>query len=322
MKQRRIKFSVQQVTAICDGFVALGDEVFRYADQLLSADFRAFIPRWKFTESFCADQQECELHRQCAVERAKYLVGKPWPPLHLGWTSAERALLYASPLFERLRIERDKENDIPVNELSTKYPLGESSWRREIDPCRRRQLMAESREPLIYRERWSALLEEEARAFDLDVAEQGTDVPRAYDFDKEGRYALFVAVMERDAAPLGFYYDSGKSRSHYPIFSKSISKEWDLCWSIEKAEAFHGNQFEGQFTPSLQVRRHSRAGELGNFGPGEFLHIRYADVVPGFFNAYRTFHRLAQLETVIKAHLCLYHLMAPIIEGTLKGVLG
>lgn len=91
--------------------------------------------------------------------------------------------------------------------------------------------------------------------------------------------------------------------------------------SARRGGASLGNQFEGQFTPSLQVRRRSRAGELGNFGPGEFLHIRYADVVPGFFDAYRTFHRLAQLETMIKAHLCLYRLMAPIIEGTLKGVL-
>jgi hypothetical protein len=326
MSQRRIKshpkLSVEEVRAICGGLLALGDETFRYADQLASAGFRAFAPRWKFTESFCAAQEELELHRRCVIERARSLVGRPWPPLYVRWTAAERALLYASPLLERLRIERDKENGVPQNELSNRYPLGEASWRREIDPCHRRQLMADVGEPLAYKERWNAVLDEEVRALEREVAQQATGISRAHTFDRNGRYALFAAIMERDATPFGFCYDRGKSRPNYPVFSKSVSKDWDICWVIEEADMFYWNPLEGRFMPFLEVRGRIRKGRIDNLEPGECLHIRYAGVVPGFFNAYRTFHTLDQLETMIKAHLCLYHLMAPIIEGALKRVLG
>ncbi len=54
---------------------------------------------------------------------------------------------------------------------------------------------------------------------------------------------------------------------------------------------------------------------------GEFLHIRYAGVVPGFSNGYWKFFSLDELETAIKAHLYLYSMMAPIIEGGIMRVL-
>jgi hypothetical protein len=54
---------------------------------------------------------------------------------------------------------------------------------------------------------------------------------------------------------------------------------------------------------------------------GEFLHIRYAVVVPGFLSGYWTFFSLDDLETAIRAHLYLYSLMAPIIEGGITKVL-
>lgn len=326
MSQQRVKshpkLSVEEVRAVCGGFLPLSDEIFRYADRLASAGFRAFIPRWKFTESFCATQGERELHRRCIIERARYLVGWPWPPLHLRWTAAERALLYTSPFFEQLRSERDKANAVPENQFDSRYPAGEGSWRREVDPCRRTQLMAEVSDQSAYKERWNAVLDEEARALKQEVVQHATGISRAYTFDKNGRYALFSAIMERDATPLGFCYDRSKSRPNYPVFSKSVSKDWDVCWAIEEANMFYWNPFEGRFMPFLEVRGRIREGRIGNAEPGEFLHIRYAGIVPGFFNAYRAFHTLDQLETMIKAHLRLYHLMEPIIEGALKRVLG
>jgi len=45
-------------------------------------------------------------------------------------------------------------------------------------------------------------------------------------------------------------------------------------------------------------------------------------VVPGFFNGYWKFFTLDALETAIRAHLHLYSLMAPIIEGGIKRIMG
>jgi hypothetical protein len=62
-------------------------------------------------------------------------------------------------------------------------------------------------------------------------------------------------------------------------------------------------------------------GSLSNGKAGEYLHIRYANVVPGFFNAYRTFHNLQELEAMVKAHLYLYGLMASVVEGAIEKVM-
>jgi hypothetical protein len=322
MGQPRTKFSVQEVRAICDGLVELGDETFRYADQLQSAGFRAFIPRWKFNESFCATQQEHELHRRCVVEVAKNIVGRPWPPLHTRWTAAESALLYASPLLAQLTSERDKENGVPPHKLGSRYPSGEARWRREFDPCLRRQWMAAAREPSVHKERWNTVRDEEARALEREAAQHATGISRVHAFDIDGRYASFTAIMKRDATPLGFYYDKGKSHLTYPVFSKSVSKDWDVCWAIEEPDLFCLGPFQGNLTPYLEVRARTSRGRVDNLKLGESLQIRYAAIVPGFYGAYRVFHTLDQLETLIKAHLCLYHLMAPTIEGALKRVLG
>jgi hypothetical protein len=317
----RPKLSVEQATKICRALVAIGDEAFRYADRLNDAGYHAFSPRWKFTESYCATEAECELHRKCIIEEAKYSVGWPWPPLYFRWTEEERASLYSSPLFARLRAERDKVNGVPEDQLASRYP-DESGWRREIDPCRRRQTIAEINARSVYEERWISTLEEERRLLEQEVAEHSSNLARAHTFDEAGRYAFFAAVMERDATPLGFCYDKSKSRAGYPVFSKVITKDWDICWAIEEPKTFFWSPFEGRCVPFLELRGRTLRGPIDSVQPGEFLRIRYANVVPGFFGAYRTFHGLDELETMIKAHLCLYGLMAPIIEGGLKEAFG
>lgn len=317
MVQPSAKLSVRELTAICDGLLDLGDQCFRYADQLQDADFRAFVPRWKFMDSFCATREEYDLHRRCVVEVAKHLVGRPWPPHDVHWTEEERARLYLSPLLTRLAAERDKENGVPLRELSSKYPAGERRWRHEFDPCVRRLWMAQIREPLIYNERWNTVLAEEARALEREVAQHATGISQAHAFDKDGRCALLAATT----TPFGFYYDAGKSRKTFPVFSRSISNSWDITWGIEEPEFALSAPFEGRLTPRLEVRGRSSRGGVDNPKFGDSLHIRYANIVPGFYHAYRVFHTQDQLEIMIKAHLCLYGLMAPVIEGVLKAAL-
>ncbi len=128
--------------------------------------------------------------------------------------------------------------------------------------------------------------------------------------------------MERDAAALGYQYDRSKSRAYFPVFSKAVTDEWDLCWAIEEPNFFFWNPFEGRFLPHLEIRSRMLRGSVRKGKAGEYLQLRYVSAVPGFFNAYRTFYNPGELETLIKAHLCLYGLVAPIIEGGLEQVLG
>jgi hypothetical protein len=50
--------------------------------------------------------------------------------------------------------------------------------------------------------------------------------------------------MKREAAALGFAYDTAKSHKNFPVFSMPLADEWDLCWAIEDARTFLWNPEE------------------------------------------------------------------------------
>jgi len=79
---------------------------------------------------------------------------------------------------------------------------------------------------------------------------------------------------------------------------------------------------EGYFVPYLELRGRNVRGRIGKAEMGEFLFIDVRHIVPGFGNAYWKFYGLDELETIIKANLCLYGLMAPMIEAALVRALG
>jgi hypothetical protein len=207
--------------------------------------------------------------------------------------------------------------------MSTHYPAAEAVWRLEIDPCRRRLVQDRVNDRERHEARFTAMLEQEVRALEDESAHHATGLGKVpHTFDNKGRYRFFAAVMERDAAPLGFQYDKAKSRPNYPIFSKAVTDDWHLCWAIEEARAFFHSPMEGKFQPFLELRSRELQGTLAKVESGQFLYIWHAMVVPGSFSGYWTFFSLDELETAIRAHLCLYSLMAPIIEGGIKKVLG
>ena len=315
----RPKLSADQVFMVCREFIPVGDLAYHYAEQLRVSGFDAFQPYEDFFRSFAKTPDEFDLHRQIRIERAKILLGNPWPPLN--WLPEYRRPLFKSPLLEELRAKRDVENGVPETELAKRYPGGESLWRSEIDPCGRHSAYLEVTHREVYDARWAAAVEAMKLQVQKETRRFATNLSGTHTFDKDGRYALFTAVMERDAEPLGFHYDKRKSRSNFPVFSKAVAGDWDLCWAIEEPNFFY--PFEGHFEPYLEIRHRELRGSIRKGTAGEYLHIRYyTSVVPGFFNAYRTFRASDELETMIKAHLCLYGLMAPIIEGGMQKILG
>jgi hypothetical protein len=239
----RPTLSFEEANAICREFVPIGDEVFRYMAQLEEAGFKAFLPRHEFIESFAETPEEREIHRRCVVETAKERLGRP---SRMRIYDEDLQHLYFSPHLQQLRDERDRANGVPVNQLSSRYPGGESAWRTEVDPCQRRLVQASVNQKDAYEARWTAMLEAERRALEDEVARRATGLGKIpHTFDNKGRYVFFAAVMEHDAAPLGFHYDKPKSRPNYPIFSKAITDDWHLCWVIEEARSFFHSPLEG-----------------------------------------------------------------------------
>jgi hypothetical protein len=319
LQDPRPRLTFEQANALCREFLPIGDHVFDYMAELGKAGFEAFLPRHRFTESFALNREELEVHRRCVGETAKERLGRPWP-MHLSEENLKER--YFSPFLQRLRAERDHANGGPENQLSSRYSQSETAWRRELDPCRQRMLQMEINQRETYEVRFTTMLEEEMRALEDECSLHATGLGREpHTFDSKGRYAFFIAVMERDAASLGFHYDRAKSRPNYPVFSKAITKDWHLCWVIEDAQLFFHSPFEGLFAPYLELRGHNLCGKLAKAKSGEFLKIRYTIAVPSFFNGYWMFFNLDQLETAIRAHLRLYGLIAPIIEGGIRKVL-
>jgi hypothetical protein len=313
----RPRLSFEQANAICRSFVPVGDELFRYMARLREAGFEAFMPTHEFLESFAQSPDELDLHRRCLAEDAKERLGVPL----IRMSDEEVKCIYVSPFLQRLRDERDRVNGVPVRQLSSTYPGGQSVWRREVDPCRRKMIQTEINRRAVYEKQWTAVCNKKRRRLEIEASRYATDLARTQTFDRAGRYAFFSAVMERDSAGAGFRLDKRKSRPGYPIFSKAISDDWDLCWEIEDSQSFFPSPFEGRFAPRLGIRHRELRGSLAKIQSGETLHIRYAGIIPGFFNGYWEFVDLAELETAIKAHLYFYSLMAPIIEEGLQRVL-
>jgi hypothetical protein len=314
----RLKLSFEQANAICREFLPVGDEVFSYTAQLRKAGFEAFLPRHEFIESFAETSEELEIHRRCVVETAKEKLGQPTP---IAIYDKNLKQLYFSPFLQQLRDQRDEANGCPFRELSSRFKGGESVWRREIDPCQRRLVQDRMNQRAAHEVRFTTMIEAERRALEDEAKRCATGFGKSpHTFDSKGRYAFFAAVMERNAASLGFHYDKSQSRSNYPVFSKAITDDWHLCWAIEEPQFFFFSPFEGRFEPSLELR----SRELAKNKPesGELLIIRYRAAVPGYFSGYLEFFDLDQLERDIIAHLYLYSLMAPIVEHGIKKVMG
>jgi hypothetical protein len=91
-----------------------------------------------------------------------------------------------------------------------------------------------------------------------------------------------------------------------------------LSWTVEDPKFFFLTPFQGHLALFLTLRRRTLRGSIAKGKAGEYLQFRFNIVVPGFYNAYRTFHGLDELEILIRAHLCLYQLMAPILENAVE----
>jgi len=309
--------SFEQADAVGRAIVPTADVIPEMMAGLKAAGFEAWVPYHEFVLSFAESEEERDNRMRYIAEWAKQLLGKPNP---FRFTKEQFARIYISSYIQKLRQERDAANGVPTDELSRRYP-GEF-WRHALEACERRKQQFESRNREAYGNRWEAMLEEGRRRLEDEVIRHATDLHRGYVFDRKGRYGLFTAAMARDAAPLGFSHDKARSRASYPVFSKPLGPRWDLCWTLETGEDFHLSPLEGRFTPCLAIRSRDAQGRPTKLQLGEFLEIRYPHLIPGFCTAYWKFFGLDELETMIKAHLCLYSLMAPILEPGLQGVLG
>ena len=326
MVLKRGKSAVRALAAakagvLCRGLAAIGEGVFTYMERLEAAGFCGFQPRLRFMESFCARQEDCEVHRRCIIERAKNLLGRPWP---LRARRSEREAFFHSDYIQNLKARRDAENGVDEMQLADRYP-GEI-WRLEYDPCLQAHARFVISQPSQNAQRMEQVLYEERSIIERETSRHATGLSDQYasegsEVGGSGRIEFLIAVMQREIGGLGYEYDSLKGGSDYPVFSKPVGKEWDLCWVLDDVSAFALGVAIGRYVPLLQLRHRRLAGDLRGAKSGEWLQFRYRGIVPGFDQAYSQFYDLDELEMLIKANVCFYAMMAPTVEGICREIL-
>jgi len=289
--------------------VPIGDAIWTYAASLRSHGYRAFDAYQEFLESF-GDADEVDLHRRCAVEVAKIRIGQPWP---MRFSADERKHLYSSILLSELQKKRDKENGCNVSELEKTFPSSEELWRREVDPCHRNKTRYEVNDRSQYQLRWDACMKRQREMIERE-AKAHERLSNRMGFEMEDRLETFNEVMESEVIPLGFTYDKRKARGEFSVYSKRLSANWDLCWTLQYVEMFAMTPHEGYFSPNLDLRRADIGGDPDKAKAYELLLFRYQHMLPGFGSAYCKFRSLAELRLVISAHIQMYRLMAPTLE--------
>jgi len=302
---------VEQIERLYASLTRCGDDVLGLAEQLQTAGFAAIGPRREFRASFCSNDADRALHQKYAIEIAKTALARQQPTQ---WF--ESKTFYRSQLLDELRQRRDLENGCDGREIRNRFP-GEV-WRLEIDPCNMRLAQARMKDK-SFESRWQSVVESESQILAAETLAHATGLGRSFAFDPAGRHAFLDRVLERELAPFAFAFDRQKSSLGYSVFSKKLYDDLDLCWSLEEVDFFVA--FDGNYRPTLQLRRPNVRGKLSRAAkenPANLLLIDYVAAVPDFQVAYWKFRNLDELETIVKAHVYLYGLLAQRIDDAVR----
>jgi hypothetical protein len=118
-----VVLSLEQASVLCREFLPIGESLFYYVAALETACHQAFMPLYKFEESFCKTPEDAAIHKQRLIENAKWELGNPFPMrLHPHPNKSE--LLYSSRLIDELCRGRDAANGMAIGKLVSVYPGG------------------------------------------------------------------------------------------------------------------------------------------------------------------------------------------------------
>jgi hypothetical protein len=282
--------AAREVDAICRRLVPIGESVFNYIEGLQAAGFCAFVPIMRFEKGFCQSEEERTIYRRCSIERAKQRLGRPssFPA-----SAQEHSLFYSSSYLQELIAKRDQANGVPEEQLADRYPR--EIWRREVEACGRRRVMAsiidrtafeaqgramenELREIIAREVALHAQVNESGNLEELEHDSLASRISRLTQFGHQNpktsqefdRFWFFRSIMDREATALGFEYDRRKSRVNYPVFSKAVGGVWDLCWAIENRTGFMVPH-RGLLHLTLQLRQRRLSGPIGAKSAGLVL---------------------------------------------------
>lgn len=315
----RLELPLDRQLKILSSVAQLAENGMSYSEDLATHGFSAFTPWQKFEASFCAPD-ECDIHRRYVVEVAKMFIGTPsGNPGYLAWSNPEG---YRSAFIEQLRAQRDATNGIGFRDIPES-----TLWCREIDPCARRKMRLLFTDRQNFEQRRDGMLRQHMKYKKSEAKLHTTGLGQNFGNGALDWARFQAAAFSTYLRPLGFEHDKMRSGTFFPVFSKKITPEWDLCFSLAsemeiKLQVKNHGEDRGEWTPlniCLNVRARDKRGEAP-FGLGfrpAVMAIRYPWIVEGFDWSYGYFLDFDDWETSIKAYAHLYGLISLPLEKLL-----
>jgi hypothetical protein len=291
----------------------IAEHIDDYITYLTDHGFEAFRPGMAFVESFCNSREQLDVHQRCIVETAKIVLAIPRP---MAATREEKSKFFRSEYLNALAQERDRANGVPLSELASTFPA--DAWRTEVDPCRANQVYQSIKQQQAFEVKEREARRQSFQLLALEATRHSTSIDSTAIFDADTRFSVYGSVMSSAGKAVGFAHDQGKSYDEYPIFSKPLTPNWDLCWTIEDVAAFTFARDQAVMRLNVELRARKLKGPIRRAKNGEAFGIQLARIVPSFGWAYNFCRNLQELETAIKAHWCLYEAISERLESTLR----
>ena len=308
--------------SICEKLFPLCIRRQQIAKELATKDFTAFRPRFEFAYSFCENDEERQFFEKCEIERTKEAV-----------LSAARLVPYfggpmdvdypepSSPFLNKLRQERDRENQCRPRDLERRYSFEEAKWRREYDPVLRRIAQLP---PNVFESYQAKNLDEEWSLFNEEVKSHKGEMINAGSRTRRKLCNLFLDVAGSRLKNFDFELIGRKSPRYYPTLTKQLNEFWDLrfgpqqtrFWKYSPLEKHRGRPWN-RFSEFQLVICHSDIHEkVSDYAvpSNNILQIRYDFVLSGFAETYRTFFDSDDLELGLLAHTAMLELVLPELE--------
>lgn len=240
----------------------------------------------------------------------------------LAWEEFERSFCDPdeSDLHKRCLIERMKSHIETPDGVSPRY-----NEQLQHDPCFTRRAQMEIENRFLLEERRTEMHSSFIRYRTEELAYMSTS---KNDSDVENYASQFGSILIDAFRPLGFDRDTFRSTTDFPVVSKSINPDWDICWSPESNRTLrwlprgHSGDIYKMSILDLQcyVRSKGARGFVNvpvGFKCLDIMPIRVQFLECGFGWAYSRFDGIEELPVVINAHAFIYKLVAGEIEKSL-----
>lgn len=307
----KIRRNVAQRATVTENLFPLGDDFWSYIDVLRTEGFSAFSCELEYPFRYCQSGEDNDLRRYMS-EVAKEIIGDPCGE---GWYYGLQrpAYGYVSPYLEQLRVAHDNLIQELLGRGLINLDEGPQQANRQITPVLKRMWdefcgqIAEGK----FISPWMSLSKEERRKELVNVPRFEFDL----NFNSVSQRAMLIKMMLLELLhPLGFKYNEKQSTEQYPVFTRMLNDQWNLCFAFRDADRYIHSEVIAGLPLVLQIRPINAKPQKSRLLGHEFLTISWDRIHPTLFTSYFECASKEEMEVCLRAKVRLFSLMQPQLE--------